>query len=107
VAELKRASDFLGQFRLTHLVRRFPGSRRLQDFDSALIGYAVATVFASAALVYRYSVWITRPPTWRYFVAGWKHFPLRQGAARRFTLPAIQDIKTKLRKRAPMEVNRL
>jgi hypothetical protein len=26
------------------------------------------------------------------------HRPLRQGAARRFTLPAIQDIKTKLRK---------
>ncbi len=52
----------------------YVGSRRFQDFDSALIGYAVATVFALAALVYRYTLWITRPPTWRYFKAGWTHF---------------------------------
>ncbi len=50
------------------------GSRRFKDFDSALIGYAVATVFALAAIVYRYTLWITRPPTWRYFKAGWTHF---------------------------------
>jgi hypothetical protein len=47
------------------------GSRGLRDFDSALIGYAVAAVVTLAALVYRYSLWITRPPTWRYFRAGW------------------------------------
>lgn len=50
------------------------GSRQLRDFDSALIGYAVGSVFALAALIYRYSLWITRPPTWRYFKAGWTHF---------------------------------
>jgi hypothetical protein len=50
------------------------GSRGLKDFDSALIGYAVATVFAAAAMVYRYTLWITRPPTWRYFKAGWATF---------------------------------
>ncbi len=50
------------------------GSRRFKDFDSALIGYAVATVFALAASVYRYTLWITRPPTWRYFKAGWANF---------------------------------
>jgi hypothetical protein len=50
------------------------GSRRFKDFDSALIGYAVATVFALAAVVYRYTLWITRPPTWRYFKAGWANF---------------------------------
>jgi hypothetical protein len=50
------------------------GSRGLKDFDSALIGYAVGSVFAIAALVYRYSLWIMRPPTWRYFKAGWTHF---------------------------------
>lgn len=50
------------------------GSRGLRDFDSALIGYAVATVFALAAAVYRYTLWITRPPTWRYFKAGWRNF---------------------------------
>lgn len=50
------------------------GSRGLKDFDSALIGYAVATVFALAAVVYRYTLWLTRPPTWRYFKAGWANF---------------------------------
>jgi hypothetical protein len=50
------------------------GSRRFKDFDSALIGYAVATVFALAAVVFRYTRWITRPPTWRYFKAGWTNF---------------------------------
>lgn len=52
----------------------YVGSRGFQDFDSALIGYAVATVFAFAASVYRYTLWITRPPTWRYFKAGWTNF---------------------------------
>jgi hypothetical protein len=52
----------------------FLGSRGFRDFDSALIGYAVATVFAIAAIVYRYTLWITRPPTWRYFKGGWVNF---------------------------------
>jgi hypothetical protein len=43
----------------------YVGSRGLKDFDSALVGYAVASVFAFAAVVYRYTRWITRPPTWR------------------------------------------
>lgn len=50
------------------------GSRGLCDFDSTLIGYAVATVFAVAALTYRYTLWIQRQPTWRYFRAGWVNF---------------------------------
>lgn len=50
------------------------GSRHFQDFDAALIGYAVGSVFALAGLVYRYTLWITRPPTWRYFRAGWSNF---------------------------------
>ena len=50
------------------------GSRGLRDFDAALIGYAVGSVFALAALVYRYTLWIGRPPTWRYFRAGWVNF---------------------------------
>src|SRR5215813_6542835 len=52
----------------------FIGSRGLRDFDSALIGYAVATVFTVAALTYRYTLWIQRAPTWRYFRAGWVNF---------------------------------
>jgi hypothetical protein len=50
------------------------GSGGLRDFDSALIGYAVGTVIAVAGLVYRYTLWITRPPTWQYFRAGWSEF---------------------------------
>ena len=52
----------------------YAGSRGFRDFDPALIGYAVASIFALAAIVYRYSLWITRPPTWRYFRAGWVNF---------------------------------
>ena len=52
----------------------YMGSRGFRDFDVALIGYFVGLVFATAAIVYRYSLWITRPPTWRYFRAGWKSF---------------------------------
>ncbi|MGN6810059.1 MAG: MFS transporter, partial [Thermomicrobiales bacterium] len=61
------------------------GSRGFKDFDSALIGYAVGTVFALAAIVYRYTLWITRPPTWRYFKAGWVNFLSWQNF-RRYTL---------------------
>ncbi|MCC7370389.1 MAG: MFS transporter [Chloroflexi bacterium] len=50
------------------------GSRGLKDFDSALVGYAVGTVFAAAAITHRYTRWISRPPTWRYFRAGWVNF---------------------------------
>lgn len=50
----------------------YVGSRGLRDFDSALIGYAVGTVVAAAGLVYRYTIWVSKPPTWRYFRGGWK-----------------------------------
>jgi hypothetical protein len=50
------------------------GSRGLRDFDAALIGYAVATLFAIAALTYRYALWIGRVPTGHYFRAGWATF---------------------------------
>lgn len=56
------------------LVLVFIGSRGLRDFDAALIGYAVATVFAIAALTYRYTLWLGRPPTGHYFRAGWATF---------------------------------
>jgi len=50
------------------------GSRGFRTFDAALIGYAVGTIFAAAAITYRYVLWIMRPPTWRYFKAGWVNF---------------------------------
>jgi len=61
------------------------GSRGFADFDAALVGYAVGTVFAVAAVSYRYTLWITRPPTWRYFKAGWTNF-LSMRNFRRYSL---------------------
>ncbi len=59
---------------LVLVVLIYVGSRALRNFDAALIGYAVATVIAAAALAYRYTLWITKPPTWRYWRAGWANF---------------------------------
>jgi len=50
------------------------GSRGFRWFDSALIGYAVATVFATAAITYKYTFWLMRPQTGRYFQQGWRLF---------------------------------
>lgn len=48
------------------------GSRNLADFDAALIGYCFATLFAMFGLSYRYSVWLSKPPTKKYWVRGWQ-----------------------------------
>lgn len=45
----------------------FIGSRNLQNFDPALIGYLAGTVFAVFGVTYRYSVWIQRPATQLYW----------------------------------------
>ena len=45
----------------------FYGSRELQNFDPALIAYLFGTVFAFFGVVYRYSVWLQRPPTRMYY----------------------------------------
>jgi MFS family permease len=50
------------------------GSRGFHWFDAALIGYAVATIFATAAVTYKYTFWIARPPTWRYWWRSWQLF---------------------------------
>ena len=39
------------------------GSRRLLYFDAALTPYLYATIFAVFGSIYRYSVWVSRPPT--------------------------------------------
>lgn len=39
------------------------GSRKLIYFDAALIPYLIATIFAIFGCIYRYSVWLSRPPT--------------------------------------------
>src|SRR6476661_6923697 len=50
------------------------GSRRLVDFDAALVGYTFATLFATFGIVYRYSMWLQRPPTAMYWKRGWRLF---------------------------------
>ena len=50
------------------------GSRRLRDFDSALVAYAGASVFAAFGLGYRYGMWLSRPPTRIYWLRGWQIF---------------------------------
>ncbi|MFJ4340366.1 MFS transporter [Streptomyces sp. NPDC088915] len=50
------------------------GSRLLRDFDSALLPYAVATVFLAFGVAYRYTVWISAPGARRLFRKGWGSF---------------------------------
>ncbi|MFI0988801.1 hypothetical protein [Streptomyces exfoliatus] len=50
------------------------GSRLLRDFDSALLPYAVATVFLAFGVAYRYTVWISAPGARRLFKQGWRSF---------------------------------
>jgi hypothetical protein len=50
------------------------GSRGFHWFDATLIGYAVASVFAAAAVTYKYSFWLARPPTGRYWRRSWQLF---------------------------------
>ena len=50
------------------------GSRNLANFDPALVAYLFGCIFACFGVVYRYTVWLQRPPTWRYFNRGWQLF---------------------------------
>jgi hypothetical protein len=50
------------------------GSRNLDHFDAALVGYTFATLFATFGITYRYSMWLQRPPTRMYWHRGWQIF---------------------------------
>jgi hypothetical protein len=50
------------------------GSRNLNHFDAALIGYTFATLFATFGIAYRYAMWLQRPPTRMYWRRGWQVF---------------------------------
>ena len=50
------------------------GSRNLQHFDAALVGYTFATLFATFGISYRYAMWLSRPPTRMYWRRGWQTF---------------------------------
>jgi hypothetical protein len=49
-------------------------SGNLRWFDAALVGYLFGTLFAIFAVVYRYRVWLRRPPTARLNRRGWEAF---------------------------------
>ena len=50
------------------------GSRNLDHFDAALVGYTFATLFATFGITYRYAMWLQRPPTRMYWRRGWQMF---------------------------------
>jgi hypothetical protein len=50
------------------------GSRTLEHFDAALVGYTFATLFATFGITYRYAMWLQRPPTRLYWRRGWQVF---------------------------------
>jgi hypothetical protein len=52
----------------------YAGSRGLRDFDVALVPYAGASVLSAFGLGYRYSMWLTKPPTRLYWRRGWRLF---------------------------------
>lgn len=57
------------------------GSRNLQHFDAALVGYTFATLFATFGISYRYAMWLNRPPTRMYWRRGWQAFFSRRALA--------------------------
>lgn len=48
------------------------GSGWFQWFDTALAGYFFGGLFAVFATIYRYSVWLRRPPTAKLRQRGWQ-----------------------------------
>ncbi|WP_256103412.1 MFS transporter [Streptomyces sp. ODS05-4] len=73
--EVRRRASLVGAVVSALLVLAIVlGSRLLRDFDSALLPYAVATVFLAFGVAYRYTVWISAPGARRLFVQGWRSF---------------------------------
>jgi hypothetical protein len=83
------------------------GSRRLRDFDAALVPYAGASVLSAFGLGYRYSMWLTKPPTRLYWRRGWRLFfaPTRvaQNLSRLAALFAVNMVAQRfIEKRSPL-----
>jgi hypothetical protein len=60
------------------------GSRNLDHFDAALVGYTFATLFATFGITYRYAMWLQRPPTRLYWRRGWQLFATPRFLSRNF-----------------------
>jgi nitrate reductase gamma subunit len=66
----------------------FFGSGGLVWFDPALIGYLFGVIFMVFGVIYRYTVWLRRPPTAMLNRRGWDAF--REGKVRNLVaLPAL------------------
>ena len=59
---------------LVTLVVAVVGSGYLRWFDAALVGYLFGTLFAVFGVVYRYLIWLRRPPTALLNRRGWEAF---------------------------------
>jgi nitrate reductase gamma subunit len=68
----------------------FLGSEGLAWFDPALVGYLFGTIFAVFGVVYRYTVWLRRPPTAMLNRRGWDAFRAEGRRARNLAaLPSL------------------
>jgi len=66
------------------------GSGNLRWFDASLSGYLFGTLFAIFGVVYRYLVWLRRPPTALLNRRGWEAFRTRgRRAANLAALPGL------------------
>jgi MFS transporter, NNP family, nitrate/nitrite transporter len=70
------------------------GSRKLQNFDPALVIYTFATIFATWGVVYHYRVWLDKPPTRIYWERGWQLF--REAGVFRGTVKLVRVATTHL-----------
>jgi NNP family nitrate/nitrite transporter-like MFS transporter len=82
VVERLTAGAWAALIMLTLAAAIVVGSRNLQNFDAALVGYTFATLFATFGISYRYAMWLDRPPTRMYWRRGWQVFaaPRRLGS---------------------------
>ncbi len=69
-----KATLWGGLFTVVLAVLIVVGSRNLEHFDAALVGYTFATLFAAFGITYRYAMWLQRPPTAMYWRRGWQVF---------------------------------
>lgn len=57
---------------LTLTVAILVGSRNLDNFDVALLGYALGTIFMGFGIAYRSVLWAQSPAARRYLIRGWR-----------------------------------
>lgn len=48
------------------------GSQRGRELDRALLGYTSACLFSAFGVAYRFTVWLSKPPTQRFWHRGWQ-----------------------------------